>query len=51
MEYLLDYPDQNGAKRHWTTYFDYNVVDSKKPLFFSEGTTIRQVDQVGTSNV
>ena len=33
-------------QREWTTYFDYIVVDAKKPLFFEEGTILRQVDKV-----
>jgi 5'-nucleotidase len=47
MEYLLDYPVKKGeAKRDWISYFDYIVVDSRKPLFFGEGTILRQVDRV-----
>lgn len=47
MTFLMDFP--HGAKpdephRHWTTYFDIIVVDAKKPLFFGEGTILRQVD-------
>lgn len=47
MTYLMDFP--HGAKqdephRHWTTYFDIIVVDARKPLFFGEGTILRQVD-------
>ncbi|CAF4801749.1 unnamed protein product [Pieris macdunnoughi] len=47
MNYLFDFP--HGAKpgdphRNWKTYFDWIVVDAKKPLFFGEGTTLRQVD-------
>lgn len=47
MTYLMDFP--HGAKpdephRPWTTYFDIIVVDAKKPLFFGEGTILRQVD-------
>ncbi|XP_026318907.1 cytosolic purine 5'-nucleotidase isoform X2 [Hyposmocoma kahamanoa] len=47
MTYLFDFP--HGAKpgephRCWRTYFDWIVVDAKKPLFFGEGTTLRQVD-------
>lgn len=47
MTYLFDFP--HGAKpdephRPWTTYFDIIVVDAKKPLFFGEGTILRQVD-------
>ncbi|KOB74678.1 Cytosolic purine 5'-nucleotidase [Operophtera brumata] len=47
MNYLFDIP--HGAKpgephRNWKTYFGWIVVDAKKPLFFGEGTTLRQVD-------
>jgi len=47
MTYLFDYP--HGAKadephRNWKTYFDIIVVDARKPLFFGEGTILRQVD-------
>ncbi|KAL5021491.1 hypothetical protein ScPMuIL_000646 [Solemya velum] len=44
MEYLLDSPAEDGSKRHWTSFFDYTVVDAKKPLFFKEGTILRRVD-------
>ena len=33
-------------QRDWTDYFDYIVVDAKKPLFFEAGTILRQVDRV-----
>lgn len=47
MTYLFDFP--HGAKqdephRNWRTYFDIVVVDARKPLFFGEGTILRQVD-------
>lgn len=42
MDYLFDVKSANGRK--WTKYFDYIVVDARKPLFFSEGTILRQVD-------
>ncbi|XP_068912154.1 cytosolic purine 5'-nucleotidase isoform X1 [Tenebrio molitor] len=47
MTYLFDFP--HGAKtedphRNWRTYFDTIVVDARKPLFFGEGTILRQVD-------
>jgi len=41
MNYLMQQPT---SKREWTTYFDYIVIDSKKPLFFGEGTVLRQVN-------
>jgi len=40
MSYLFDFP---GVKP-WREYFDYVVVDSRKPAFFGEGTVLRQVD-------
>ncbi|KAJ8983912.1 hypothetical protein NQ317_006716 [Molorchus minor] len=30
--------------KDWKTYFDIVVVDARKPLFFSEGTILRQID-------
>lgn len=47
MTYLFDFP--HGAKtdephRNWRTYFDIIVCDARKPLFFGEGTILRQVD-------
>lgn len=47
MTYLMDFPHGATATephRKWTTYFDLIVVDAKKPLFFGEGTILRQVD-------
>ena len=40
MAHLFDFP---GVKP-WREYFDYIVVDSRKPGFFGEGTVLRQVD-------
>ncbi|XP_071585378.1 cytosolic purine 5'-nucleotidase-like isoform X3 [Heliangelus exortis] len=31
-------------QRPWRSYFDLIVVDTRKPLFFAEGTVLRQVD-------
>ncbi|KAL5021030.1 hypothetical protein ScPMuIL_000185 [Solemya velum] len=47
MTYMLneDTEAMDGG-RDWTTYFDYIVVDARKPLFFGEGTILRQVDRV-----
>ena len=42
MDFLFGVKSANGRK--WTEYFDYIVVDARKPLFFSEGTILRQVD-------
>lgn len=35
-------PDE--PHRNWKTYFDIIVVDANKPLFFGEGTILRQVN-------
>ncbi|NXF57902.1 5NTC nucleotidase, partial [Ciccaba nigrolineata] len=47
MSYLFDF--SNGDKtvapqRPWRSYFDLIVVDTRKPLFFAEGTVLRQVN-------
>ncbi|XP_065199329.1 cytosolic purine 5'-nucleotidase-like [Sycon ciliatum] len=47
MEYLFDFPhgpERGSEHRPWRSYFDYIVVDAKKPLFFETGTALRQVD-------
>lgn len=36
----------SGEKRPWFSFFDYVVVDAKKPLFFTQGTILRQVNKV-----
>lgn len=53
MKYLFDLPEAEG--KEWHEYFDFIVVDARKPLFFGEGTILRQVDvktgglKIGTS--
>uniref|UniRef100_A0A673X1H5 5'-nucleotidase, cytosolic II, like 1 n=1 Tax=Salmo trutta TaxID=8032 RepID=A0A673X1H5_SALTR len=37
--FFLKYP-----KKPWRAFFDLVVVDTRKPLFFAEGTVLRQVD-------
>lgn len=47
MTYLFDFPHGANADephRDWKSYFDVIVVDARKPLFFDEGTVLRQVD-------
>ncbi|CDQ61135.1 unnamed protein product [Oncorhynchus mykiss] len=49
MTYLFDFP--HGPKmgmphRPWQSYFDLILVDARKPVFFGEGTVLRQVDTV-----
>lgn len=47
MKYLLEGPIKPGTpKKPWRSYFDLIVVDTRKPLFFGEGTVLRQVDTV-----
>lgn len=45
MNYLMDFGEEMEEKRDWVTYFDYIVVDARKPLFFGAGTILRQVDR------
>ncbi|XP_031562087.1 cytosolic purine 5'-nucleotidase-like isoform X2 [Actinia tenebrosa] len=52
MEFLLEDKDGSNSQRHWTSYFDYVVVDARKPLFFDKGTALRQVDaETGTLSI
>ena len=38
MTFLFDMP---GQVKPWQSYFNYIVVDSRKPLWFGEGTVLR----------
>lgn len=50
MRIKLAFSFQPGSpKKGWRSYFDLIVVDTKKPLFFAEGTVLRQVDTVWRS--
>lgn len=42
MSHLFSLP--SCQSRSWTSYFDFIIVDARKPLFFGEGTILRQVD-------
>ncbi|XP_030292450.1 5'-nucleotidase, cytosolic II, like 1 [Sparus aurata] len=45
MKYLLESNIKTGKpKKSWRSFFDLVVVDTRKPLFFAEGTVLRQVD-------
>ncbi|XP_071386376.1 5'-nucleotidase, cytosolic II, like 1 [Centroberyx affinis] len=45
MKYLLENGSKPGStKKSWRSFFDLVVVDTRKPLFFAEGTVLRQVD-------
>ncbi|XP_019358294.1 PREDICTED: cytosolic purine 5'-nucleotidase isoform X1 [Gavialis gangeticus] len=49
MTYLFDFPHgpkPGNAHRPWQSYFDLILVDARKPIFFGEGTVLRQVDTV-----
>ncbi|NXA42169.1 5NTC nucleotidase, partial [Eudromia elegans] len=37
-------PEPVPRQRPWRSYFDLIVVDTRKPLFFAEGTVLRQVN-------
>uniref|UniRef100_A0A4W5P4I7 5'-nucleotidase, cytosolic II, like 1 n=1 Tax=Hucho hucho TaxID=62062 RepID=A0A4W5P4I7_9TELE len=39
-----DYNYTEYPKKQWRAFFDLVVVDTRKPLFFAEGTVLRQVD-------
>lgn len=45
MTHMLEIPRTDGTVRKWTSYFDYIVIDAKKPEFFQEGTILRLVAQ------
>uniref|UniRef100_A0A8D0ALC2 5'-nucleotidase, cytosolic II, like 1 n=1 Tax=Sander lucioperca TaxID=283035 RepID=A0A8D0ALC2_SANLU len=38
------YTKPGSPKQSWRSFFDLIVVDTRKPLFFGEGTVLRQVD-------
>ncbi|XP_062817032.1 cytosolic purine 5'-nucleotidase-like isoform X1 [Anolis carolinensis] len=49
MTYLFNFNHEGEdgprpAHRPWRSYFDLIVVDTRKPLFFAEGTVLRQVN-------
>ncbi|XP_025032206.1 cytosolic purine 5'-nucleotidase-like [Python bivittatus] len=49
MTYLLDFSEGDTDKSQhqpWRSYFDLIVVDTRKPLFFAEGTVLRQVNTI-----
>jgi 5'-nucleotidase len=51
MTHLFDYPEgpDGGPHKSWREYFDYVIVDAKKPLFFGEGSMLREVDEESAS--
>ncbi|CAL8321433.1 unnamed protein product [Lota lota] len=45
MTYLLESDTKpSSPKKTWRSFFDLIVVDTRKPLFFAEGTVLRQVN-------
>ncbi|CAI9584249.1 unnamed protein product [Staurois parvus] len=48
MSYLFGHDKEDKYKdptgKRWRSYFDLIVVDTRKPLFFAEGTVLRQVN-------
>ncbi|GAU91582.1 hypothetical protein RvY_03809-2 [Ramazzottius varieornatus] len=48
MTYMFSFEGADTT-RNWRTYFDYVFVDARKPLFFGEGTLLREVDLVNIS--
>ncbi|XP_062995489.1 cytosolic purine 5'-nucleotidase-like isoform X3 [Elgaria multicarinata webbii] len=48
MTYLFDFSEDDAQEesqhRSWRSCFDVIVVDTRKPLFFAEGTVLRQVN-------
>jgi len=42
MTYLMATPSASG--RDWMSFFDYVIVDGRKPGFFSDGSVARRVD-------
>uniref|UniRef100_A0A8C7HVI0 Cytosolic purine 5'-nucleotidase n=1 Tax=Oncorhynchus kisutch TaxID=8019 RepID=A0A8C7HVI0_ONCKI len=54
MTYLFDFPHgpkHGTSHRPWQSYFDLILVDARKPLFFGEGTVLRQVDTVSNYTI
>ena len=43
--YILSLSQDGCSPRSWKSYFDHIIVDSKKPLFFEEGSMLREVDE------
>ena len=44
--YYFDLLQSNQEGLPWTDFFDIVIVDAKKPLFFSQGTVMREVNKV-----
>ena len=44
---MMQYIMQNKEGEPWEKFFDFVIVDARKPAFFGEGTVLRSVSQVG----
>jgi len=48
MSFLLNEHDMEGS---WKSFFDYIIVDARKPLFFAEGTALKEINlETGIKN-
>jgi 5'-nucleotidase len=41
MGFMLNDKSKDGC---WTNFFDYIIVDARKPLFFAEGTPLKEIN-------
>jgi 5'-nucleotidase len=41
MAYLMENPENEP----WESFYNYVIVDARKPKFFEEGTVLRQVEK------
>ena len=42
---VMQYIMQNKEGEPWERFFDFVIVDARKPAFFGEGTVLRSVGQ------
>ena len=43
---MMQYIMQNKEGEPWEKFFDFVIVDARKPAFFGEGTVLRSVERV-----
>ena len=43
---VMSFMINDVENRNWRTYFDYVLVDARKPLFFEEGTALKEINIV-----
>lgn len=51
IEYIISLLQAGTPHQPWQSYFDLILVDARKPLFFGEGTVLRQVDTVSSARL